>query len=51
MAVDPRALRAPVAAFSMAMIVMLYVRSSIQRARSESHTRQREELAARRTKE
>jgi len=44
MAIDPRKLRTPMAAFTMAMVVMLYVRSSIQQARSESGIRQRIEL-------
>ncbi|KIJ55746.1 hypothetical protein M422DRAFT_24272 [Sphaerobolus stellatus SS14] len=44
MAIDKRSLRTPMAAFTMAMVVVLYVRSSIQQARTESGQRQRMEL-------
>ncbi|KAF8491283.1 hypothetical protein JB92DRAFT_3006529, partial [Gautieria morchelliformis] len=45
-AIDPRKWRAPAAAFTMALIVAAFVRSSIQHARFESQTRQKQKLAA-----
>lgn len=48
MAVDPRKLMAPAAAFTMAIIVIFYTQSSIREARRESIVRQRQELEAHR---
>ena len=44
MAIDPRKLRGPAAAFTMAILLAAYVRTSMQRARFESKTRQRSDL-------
>lgn len=44
MAIDPRKLRAPAVAFTMAIIVAAFVRTSIQQARFESQTRQNRQL-------
>lgn len=48
MAVDPRKLMAPAAAFTMAIIIIFYTQSSIREARRESIVRQRQELEAHR---